>query len=414
MSLPTRTVAAARPWPAITVSALTATVTVMPGFAVGAMATPIAADLRMSTAALGLAMSACYAASALCSGLARHLAVRLGTPLALALPALVTAITLTAVATAPNGVVLAAALVVAGAGNSLVQPAAARLIAARAPAHRRALASGMVGAALGAASLIPGLLVAFVVGPYGWRTAMLIAALTALITAALTPLTRHPASRPAPAGPARPRAERPRGVRTALILWAAAAALSAAGNNAAATYFVQLATEVGFAAATAGTLLTIGAILAVAVRLAAGAAADRAPRSVVTTVAVMMALGGAGLALIALGSPASFLIGTALVFTAGWGWTGLLLTTALRLVPDHAETAGHTVQVGVFTGATVAPYAFGALTSTLGFAEAALAAAAAAMTAAVLIPLGAALANRQAKPADPAEDMAERGCASPG
>lgn len=187
-----------------------------------------------------------------------------------------------------------------------------------------------------------------------------------------------------------------------------------AGNNAAATYFVQLATEVGFAAATAGTLLTVGAILAVAVRLAAGAAADRAPRSVVTTVAVMMALGGAGLALIALGSPASFLIGTALVFTAGWGWTGLLLTTALRLVPDHAETAGHTVQVGVFTGATVAPYAFGALTSTLGFAEAALAAAAAAMTAAVLIPLGAALANRQAKPADPAEDMAERGCASPG
>ena len=51
-----------------------------------------------------------------------------------------------------------------------------------------------------------------------------------------------------------------------------------------------------------------------------------------------------------------------LAFTAGWGWTGLLLATARRLVSACGETAGHTVQVGV-----VAPYIFGALTNTLGF-----------------------------------------------
>jgi predicted MFS family arabinose efflux permease len=386
------TVAVARPWPAITAAALTATVTVMPGFAVGAMATPIAADLHLSHTELGLAMSSFYAASALSSGLARRLAGRLATPLALAVPALITTVALLVVATAPNGAVLVGALIVAGAGNSLVQPAAARLIAARAPSHRRALASGMVGAALGASSLIPGLLVAFVVGPWGWRTAMLIASATALIPVILAPLTRDVPSPTASGSPFRSTGGL-RGVRATLILWAAAAALSAAGNNAAASYFIQLAHQAGFASGTAGDLLSAAAILAVLVRLAAGVIADRAPRHNIATVAAMMVLGAIGLALIALGSPVSFLLGAILAFTAGWGWTGLLLATALRLVPDRAETAGHTVQVGVFTGATIAPYTFGALTSSLGFDTAALTTSAAALMGAALIVLGAKLAG---------------------
>ena len=51
------TIAVVRPWPAITAAALTTTVTVMPGFARGPMATPIAADLHLSRTARGLAMS---------------------------------------------------------------------------------------------------------------------------------------------------------------------------------------------------------------------------------------------------------------------------------------------------------------------------------------------------------------------
>ena len=42
------TIAVVRPWPAITAAALTATVTVMLGFAIGAMATPITDDLHLS------------------------------------------------------------------------------------------------------------------------------------------------------------------------------------------------------------------------------------------------------------------------------------------------------------------------------------------------------------------------------
>jgi predicted MFS family arabinose efflux permease len=250
----------------------------------------------------------------------------------------------------------------------------------------------MVGAALGASSLIPGLLVAFVVGPWGWRTAMLIASATALVPMVLAPLTREVPSPTESAAPIRSAGDLG-GVRATLALWAAAAALSAAGNNAAAAYFIQLARQAGFASGTAGNLLSASAILAVVVRLAAGAIADRAPRHNTATVAAMMVLGATGLVLIAIGSPVSFLFGVMLAFTAGRGWTGLLLATALRLVPDRAETAGHTVQVGVFTGATIAPYTFGALTNALGFTTAALTTSAAALTGATLIIFGAKLAS---------------------
>ncbi|TJZ99903.1 hypothetical protein [Actinacidiphila oryziradicis] len=81
-------------------------------------------------------------------------------------------------------------------------------------------------------------------------------------------------------------------------------------------------------------LLSLSAVLAITIRLAAGAFTDRAPRR----------------------NPA-----------IGWGWgPDCWLATALRLVPGRAENAGHIVQVGVYAGATIAPVAFSALSSALG------------------------------------------------
>ncbi|TDE53195.1 hypothetical protein E1295_16980 [Nonomuraea mesophila] len=159
------------------------------------------------------------------------------------------------------------------------------------------------------------------------------------------------------------------------MLWALTAALSATGNNAVATYFVQLGEHAGLPAALTGNLLSLSTALAIAVRLAAGALTDLAPRHNPTVITAMMA-GTLGLVLISTGSLVLFVAGAVLSFSAGWGWTGLLLATTLRLVPDRTENAGHTVQVGIYSGATVAPFAFGALSSTLGFTGTALIAAA--------------------------------------
>jgi cyanate permease len=189
-------------------------------------------------------------------------------------------------------------------------------------------------------------------------------------------------------------------VRRVLALWSLAAALSAAGNNAVASYFVHLGTDAGLTTARAGHLLSLCALVAVVVRIAAGALTDRRPERNPAVIAGMMAAGGAGLVLIAAGTPVTFAVGAFLAFSAGWGWTGLLLATALRLVPDRAESAGHTVQVGVYAGAAVAPFAFGTLSAAAGFAAASLLAAVLAVAAAGVTALAAAYLRR-GRPATP-------------
>lgn len=384
--------------PGVVTAALTATVTVTPGFAVGVFATEIRADLGVSPVDLGLAVSAFYAATALGSPLSKRVAALLGPRRALLLAALAAAAGMFAVSRSDGLAVMAAALTAAGLTNGLVQPAAGRLIAARVPAARRSLAAGAVGAALSAGTLVPGVLVATVVPVWGWRPAMAIAALTALVPAAalLGRGRREPRERTAATG------REAKGANGVLVLWALAAALSAAGNNALATYFVDLGAASGLTAALAGTLLSFSAVLAIAVRLVAGALTDRAPDRNPALVAAMMLTGALGLALVAVGTPAMFVLGAALAFTAGWGWTGLLFAAALRLVGDRAENAGHMLQTGVFAGATVAPYAFAVLSDRMGAGGAAMVVAAAACVAAAVMTAGTLLSRRPARPPFPA------------
>jgi predicted MFS family arabinose efflux permease len=364
-----------RHWPGVIAAALTATVTVMPGFTVGALAPTIQTDLHIPRTGVGLAMSAFYAATALGSPIAKRLAARLPAPTVLAAAAVSASAVMVVLSQAGHLAALTATLVVGGLTNSLVQPAAGRLIAAGSPQHRRSLAAGLVGAALAAATLVPGLLVALVVQPYGWRTAMFLAGLVALAPITLAPLARI---RQAPQPPApchlrsHVRASDPNRVTHVLVLWALAAALSAAANNAVASYFVQLAAHSGVATAPAGRLLSCSAVSAIAVRLATGVLTDRTPQHNPLVIAAMMLTGGAGLALIATGSPRTFVLGAILTFSAGWGWTGLLLATTLQLVPHQAEDAGHAVQTGLYSGATIAPFGFSALAAVTGFAGAAL------------------------------------------
>jgi predicted MFS family arabinose efflux permease len=388
--LPTRS--PARHWPGIVAAALTATAAGTPGFTVGALAPSIEADLHTSRSGVGLAMSVFYAATAFGSPVAKRVAARLPIPTVLTVAALIASAVMLVASRATGLGMLTATLLVGGLSNALVQPAAGRLIAARVPEHRRSLAAGMIGAALGAGTLVPGLLVALVLPAYGWRTALLVAGIAALVPAALAPLAR------APGGPPPVRREEAgdpqRTVGRVLVLWALAAALSATGNNAVATYFVELGTHSGLGTAVTGNLLSLSALLAIAVRITAGALTDRAPHRNPTVIVTMMLTGGLGLALIAIGTSMTFVLGAILAFSAGWGWTGLLLATTLRLVPSRTEDAGHTVQVGVYSGATIAPFAFGALSSALGFPVTALVAAVAAVAAGAAMTAGALLLRR--------------------
>lgn len=153
-----------------------------------------------------------------------------------------------------------------------------------------------------------------------------------------------------------------------LLLWTIAAGLATIGSNIAASYFVQLGTQSGLSTATAGLMQSMAAVVAVVVRLLVGVLADRAPRRNPAIVAAMMFSGAIGLALISMATIGTFTIGALLAVAGGWGWTGLLLAAIMRLLPGQGAQAGATVQIGLFGGAAVAPFAFGAASAAFGMA----------------------------------------------
>jgi MFS family permease len=89
-----------------------------------------------------------------------------------------------------------------------------------------------------------------------------------------------------------------------------------------ATYFVELGTHSGLGTTVTGNLLSLSALFAIAVRITAGALTDRAPHRNSAVIVRMMLTGGLGLALIAIGTSTTFVLGAILAFSAGWGWTG--------------------------------------------------------------------------------------------
>ncbi|MFC5180973.1 MFS transporter [Actinomadura harenae] len=392
-------------WKGLAAVVLSIVAAMTPVFGVAALATPVEHGLPVSGTVFGLILSGFFAVSALGAPLARRVTATLSVPVVLTLINVLATVGLVLAALAPNAAVLGVALALAGAGNALTQPVAGRFIAARVPAHRLSLASGLVSAALGVSPLLPGLLAGLVAGPHGWRAALWAALVCPVIGFAVTPLARGPvtetvsapsAGKSASAG--KPAAVPLAGIGAVLVLWTLAAALATIGSNAMASYFIQIGTHSGMSTGLAGIMQSVAGLLAVAVRLVAGMAADRAPRRNPAIVAGMMLAGGIGLLITSAGNPVCFVLGAVLTVAGGWGWTGLLFAAVLRVLPGDGARAGGQVQLGLFTGAAIAPFAFGAVSGPLGLASTLLIAAVVVGLGAVAMVAGTALLSRVENP----------------
>jgi predicted MFS family arabinose efflux permease len=288
----------------------------------------------------------------------------------------------------------------AGAGNSLVQPSAARILKAAVAPERMSLATGCLAAGLGAAPLIPGLLVAFAAGPLGLAGSMTIAAGVALLAACFAPLARPwPIDRPGLYAQRALRSTRASAamsgtVRRVLTIWTCGALLGTVGVNSVAVFFVVLGTHSRLSDRTTGLMLTAASVVAVLVRLIAGALADRRPQVNPLIAAGLMGTGAVGLAVMSFATPATFILGAVLAVAGGWGWTGLLLAASFRLVPERPQSAGAAMQFGLFGGAAIAPLGFGVLSTTIGLTATILVAGAASLLAAITVLTGALAAKR--------------------
>jgi MFS family permease len=327
---------------------------VLPLFLVSAQAVQLQRELGFNTADLGLAVSICFATSALAAAPLGHVVGRIGARAGLELCTGMALASLAWLTAASRWWHVVAALALCGLANATAQVATSVVLADGVPKDRHGLAFGAKQAAIPIASLTAGLALPVVGLLAGWRVAFAGAGVVVLAALVL---------RPRLAGGAMPQ-RAPRGAvrRSPLLLsMALVGLLAGAVANAVPAFAVDSAVSHGFGEGAAGLLLAAGSALAVLVRIGAGWVADRRGSSGFTE---LLALTGTGtLALVALAlardSHVLYAAATLAVFAAAWGWPGLLHFATVRSHRSAPATATGFVLAWIYVGNVIGPATVG-------------------------------------------------------
>jgi MFS family permease len=360
--------------------AVTTTVAVvLPVFLVGGLAVQIGDELRFSPAGLGFVVSVYFGVSALASVPAGRLVSRYGPALTARAGIGLAAASLLAVAAVARSFTALVVILAAGAAaNALGQLASNMALAEQVPPHRQGFSFGLKQSAIPVSTLLSGAAVPAVALTLGWRWAFVAAAGLALATLPLVPPDGRAGRRRA----GHREADRATG---ALVVVGLAATLAAGAANALGTFLVDSSVARGLAPGLAGLTLTLGGAVCVAGRLGSGWLADRRAGGHVTALAVLLTVGAAGLALLALPWAASLVVGVLLGFGLGWAWPGLMNYAVVQLNPSAPAAATSITQTGVYAGGSVGPLVFGPVATHAGYPRAWLAAAVAMLLAAGLM-----------------------------
>jgi len=371
--------------------------TVLPGFLVGALSLQIREALHASLGAVAAGVTVFFSAGALSAGPLGRVSERVGPLTSMRASAIVTAAALLAIAAFAGSLgVLFALLAVAGLANGANQPAINLYMAEEVHTERQGLAFGIKQSAIPAAITLSGLALPLLALPLGWRATTAICGGLVLVVAAVTANRSRgvAGARAAAAAAAQTEAELgssgtdagpPLRLTKPLFLLAVGAALAAFGPSALSAGLVATAVHAGISEGPAGLALAIGSAASLVMRVALGARADRRADYGFSVVAVLLALGAGGFALLASGGEAPILIGAFLAFTLGWGWPGLYNLAVVQRYRSAPAAATGITQSGIYVGAATGPIAFGLLVAGVGYSYAWLAIAGVALLAAVAI-----------------------------
>jgi MFS family permease len=331
--------------------------------------------LALTRAQVGLFIPAVYLGGVSMSLLAGWLVDHLGVRPTLALGQLLTGVMVALAAASPTLPLMLAALVGAGFGFAVVNPATGRAIVDWFPPRQRGVAMGIkqtgltLGGVVGALGLPPLALA------LGWRGALLAAGGAAIASSAIVALGYR---RPVLARPA-PSAGSPRWPELAslvrrpgvMVVFACGFALSIA-QSAVLAYFALYVRETFLVSAiVAGQLLALAQVGGTASRLGWGFLSDWVFAGRRRVGVVVSALGGAGAyVLFALGDRLPFPAAIALALVAGagaFGWVGLYFTLIAEI--GGARHAGVLTGVAVtftWSGVLVGPLLFGGVLALTG------------------------------------------------
>jgi MFS family permease len=392
----------------VLLAVVVATATVLPAFLTGGLAVQVRGELGFGAAALGLAVAAFFAFSALASAVMGRVVERIGPHPGMRLAAVGSAASLLGVAfLARSWMGLVACLVLGGLANAVSHPATHLSLAREVPAGRQGLSFGIKQSAIPAATLLAGLAVPAIALTFGWRWAFAGGAALALAVAFLVPAG-------APKSVVRrPEKAREKDARTApLFLLALGIGLGSTAATPLGTFLVESSVAAGLRVETAGLLLASGSAVNIVVRVAFGRLADGMRGGRLLLVAAMLAAGVAGFGMLATGEVALILPGALLAFAAGWGWPGLFNFAVVKTNPGAPAAATGITQTGASGGAAVGPLVFGLVAETASYEVAWLVSGAFALSALTAILVGRRMLlrdRRQVQMREPFDGRAARG-----
>lgn len=356
------------PWRIAITSVLVISVGMLPGFLPGALAVELAGSLGIAVAEVGLVVGAFFGVSALTSPLMGRVADRLGWAKAMRAAALATGVALGLTPlVARSSITLGAVTLLGSAALALAHPSVNLCLARCAAVSCQGLVFGFKHAGIPASSLLAGLAIPAVAIPLGWEWVYVLAAVMAAGAASLVPFS----TRRFEVAPRREEGD----VETAdrrsslslLVTVAVGAGLGIFGTDALATFLVPYAVDVGFGQASAGLLLAVGSTCGILMRLAAGHYVDRTGASSLSSVALFLALGAVGFAVLAVDTQVTVVAGSLLAFALGWGWSGLFTFIMIQRNPSQPARVTGITMTGIYVGAATGPPLFGVLANRISF-----------------------------------------------
>jgi predicted MFS family arabinose efflux permease len=377
-------------WGAVGAAVIATFSAVTPGFTVGALTDLVTKDLGINTSILGVALACFFAFTAIGSPFSVKLAELLSPAIQLAISTFTAGLVMFGIGGVSQVGICVLLLIIGGWANSLVQPAVGNILST-VPHRRLSFTSGLIQAALGAGTLPAFLLLRFVAAPYGWRASFRVGgALVLLSTIVVFALARRNRTNVVLCKPDSSKTKKypvPAGVRP-LYFWSLGATFGTVGVTGISSFFIPIATGQGYSTSVAASLALAISGLAALTRIVAGLIADRRPDANIVFVIWMMLVGVVGLLAVSFHVPSLFLVGSFVLVIGLFGWNGLLVAAAVRLLPGSSAKILGWLQIGFFAGATLAPMVFGILMSAMGIRWALVTAAACEIVGALLIILG--------------------------
>lgn len=385
----------AAPVRAVAASVVCLTASILPGFLTGALGSSIKEEFGLGDRGLGMAVALSFLLSGLATIHAGELADRVGFRRSLiASMGIAVSGYLWVALVARSLATLMVGLAVAGAGLTLVGPAAKVLVADHVRTERHGIAFGIHMTGIPLAPLLAGLTVPVLgwtvplVGwTTGWRWMFVGGAALAAVGLLMVPAERARAVE-APLATAPPAGRFAHVRMPPLFVFGVAAMVASSAVTGTASFFVVASTGAGVTENVAGLVLsaaTAGVILA---RITLGLVADRIHDSVVATVAALLSLSAAGYALMAGGAAWMYVLGGQAALIFGWSWPALMVVALVRMNPHAPGLATAFVMSGLNLGAVVGPAVFGFVSDASSPSAALVVSALCALTAAALNVVG--------------------------